>query len=83
MPEKKHLKITNGCVIQTYEGPTCVAQEFLAGDVDYEDEAGNPVEIDVFKEEYCPFDMVQPSEMSPSIAKLEALTEHIDQMTEQ
>ncbi len=59
MPEKV-LKITTGFVIQTYVGSQCVSQEFIAGDVVYEDENGNPVSVDTAKEEYYSFEMVQP-----------------------
>ena len=59
MPEK-FLKITTGFVIQTYVGSHCVSQEFVAGEVDYEDENGNPVSVDTAKEEYYSFEMVQP-----------------------
>ena len=60
MSDKKVLKITNGFVIQTYEGTKCVEQNFVAGDpVDYENVDGDPV--DPIKDEiYQPFDMVQP-----------------------
>jgi len=61
--EKKmaYKKITVGFVIQDFDdNGNCVAQEFVAGDqVDYEDEEGNPVDVDVSKE-YHPYDMVQP-----------------------
>ena len=63
---KKFQKITVGFVIQEYQTldngtHVCTEQEFMAGDqVDYEDMNGEPVEIDTLKEEYCPFNMVQP-----------------------
>jgi hypothetical protein len=63
---KKFQKITVGFVTQEYETldngtHVCTGQEFVAGDqVDYEDMDGEPVEIDTLKEEYCPFNMVQP-----------------------
>jgi len=66
MAGKKHKKITVGFVIQDYkEFPNgvlvCTGQEFIAGDqVDYENVDGEPVEVDVLKEVYCPFEMLQP-----------------------
>lgn len=62
---KKFKKITTGFVVQDYEEKNgrfvCVGQEFIAGDqVDYEDEMGESVEVDTLKEDYQPFDMVQP-----------------------
>ena len=61
----KHKKITIGFVVQDYDEVdgklVCQSQEFVAGGcVDYEDEDGNTVEIDFEKEQYQPFDMVQP-----------------------
>ena len=58
-------KITTGFVIQTYETQEdkhiCIEQRFVAGDqADYEDLDGNPVEVDVTKEIYQLFEMVQP-----------------------
>jgi len=55
-----HNKITIGYVIQEYDGPKCIGQEFVAGEVSYEDDYGEPLDVDVFKEEYQSFDMVQP-----------------------
>jgi hypothetical protein len=63
---KKHNKITVGYVIQEYitlPNGTLVpqSQEFIAGDqVDYETREGEPVTVDVSKEQYCGFDMKQP-----------------------
>jgi len=55
-----HKKITTGFVIQDYNGKNCVGQEFIAGDqVNYEDVEGKPI-IPLEKENYQPFDMVQP-----------------------
>lgn len=61
-------KITNGFVIQDYDDHgNCTSQTFIAGDtVDYEDENGEDLSIDeqdiaVNKENYQPFDMVQPT----------------------
>jgi predicted RNA-binding Zn-ribbon protein involved in translation (DUF1610 family) len=65
----KHKKITNGFVVQTYmtlpDGTlVCVDQEFIAGDpVDYENMEGDPVEVDVDKEVYCPFEMKRPKQI--------------------
>lgn len=65
----KHNKITTGFVIQTYytlpNGTlVCVDQEFIAGDpVDYENMEGEPVEVNVDKEVYCPMDMKQPKQI--------------------
>lgn len=59
-------KVTLGYVIQNYktlENGThvCTGQEFIAGDVFYEDlDASKDVEVDTTKEVYCPFEMVQP-----------------------
>jgi hypothetical protein len=62
---KKHNKITIGYVIQAFQEVdskyVCVGQDFIAGgQVDYEDLDGCAVDIDVTKEQYQPFDMVQP-----------------------
>jgi len=55
-----HKKITNGYVIQDYDGENCVRQEFIAGDqVGYEDVDGEPIDPPE-KGNYQPFDMVQP-----------------------
>lgn len=64
----EHLKITTGCVVQTYmtlpNGTlVCTGQEFLAGDpVDYEID-GEPITVDVSKEVYCPMEMKQPKQI--------------------
>ena len=63
---KKFKKVTVGFVIQEYQtekdgSHTPISQEFIAGDqVDYENEYGEPVEVDTTKEAHCGFDMVQP-----------------------
>ena len=58
-------KITTGFVNQTYERrdgrPRCIAQEFMAGDSEYENEDNEPISEQ--GEEYCPFNMAQPSGM--------------------
>ena len=63
-------KISQGYVIQLLDTSTgkFISQEFISGDVDYEDEAGNSISFDaVLKqlptdlEPYLPFDMVQPT----------------------
>jgi len=66
--KKKHNKITVGFVIQEYEEQpdgslVCISQEFKAGDSEYENLYGEPVEIDTDKEVYCPLDMVKPTEV--------------------
>ena len=60
-------KITSGFVVQVFdpELKRFVSQSFVAGEADYEDEDGVPVDCDEFadedgKEAYCPFNMVQP-----------------------
>jgi hypothetical protein len=60
-------KITVGFVVQTFdtEKQQFLSQEFIAGNQeDYEDEAGNPVSLDLVRVEGCepclPFDMKQP-----------------------
>ena len=55
-------KLTTGYVLQKFndEGQ-CVEQEFIASDVDYEDENGEAVEAPE-NEIYHPFNMVQPNE---------------------
>jgi predicted RNA-binding Zn-ribbon protein involved in translation (DUF1610 family) len=65
---KKHAKITDGYVIQTYitlpNGTlVCQGQEFIAGEVHYEDDEGQFVEVDVSKEVYCPFEMKDPKQI--------------------
>lgn len=58
---RQHCKITEGFVIQVFEGPNCISQEFKACcEVRYEDMDGELVDIDVELENYQPFDMVQP-----------------------
>lgn len=60
-------KITDGCVIQTFEDGKCVAQKFIAGgEVEYEDGFGDalpPEKLENFRRSgvYQPFDMVQPN----------------------
>jgi hypothetical protein len=59
-------KITTGFVIQSFNADTgkCFSQEFICGDeVDYEDEVGEPFDIECLQLEleYQPFDMVQPT----------------------
>ena len=61
----KYNKITPGFVTQAFEKKNdkyvCVEQSFTAGDqVDRENEQGEPVAVDARKEQYQPFDMVQP-----------------------
>jgi hypothetical protein len=55
-------KITIGFVIQAFNNDgECISQEFIAGDqVDYEDTEGWPLDNIPEKEQYQPFDMVQP-----------------------
>ena len=64
----KHVanKIVTGYVVQELgfneeSRLSCTRQEFIAGDVDYEDPLGNPMTIDTSKEDYQPFEMVQPN----------------------
>jgi len=65
----KFKKITTGFVIQEYitlsnDTSICQSQHFVAGDpVDYEDDNGNPIEVDTEKEVYCPFEMQQPKQV--------------------
>ena len=67
-------KITVGYVIQNYvtlkNGTTvCVGQEFVAGEVEYENDTGQGVYemIDISKEVYCPFEMLQPKHIPAPI----------------
>ena len=55
-------KITTGFVIQDYgENGKCISQSFVArDDVQFEDEADNPIEQPE-SVEYFPFEMLQPS----------------------
>jgi hypothetical protein len=60
-------KITTGFVVQKFDADTgrCISQEFVAGDqVEYEDQAGNPVEDGQYGIDleglYWPLDMKQP-----------------------
>lgn len=67
--EKTHKKITNGFVIQDYKRLpngtlVCTGQEFIAGDVDYENDDGEQIcDLDIAKEVYCPFEMKQPKDV--------------------
>ena len=59
-------KITTGYVVQEYgfnkkSRLSCTRQEFHAGEVEYENEFGEPLTIDTTKEDYQPFEMVQPN----------------------
>jgi hypothetical protein len=65
-------KITNGFVSQLFDTETgkYTHQDFVAGNVDYEDQTGNPVDpvecgmqAADGTEPYLPFDMIQPSEI--------------------
>ena len=61
----KYNKTTPGFVTQAFEKQddklVCIEQSFTAGDqVDRENDNGEPVAVDVSKEQYQPFDMVQP-----------------------
>ena len=66
---KTHKKITTGFVIQDYitlpNGTlVCQNQSFVAGEqVDYENEVGEPIEVDTTKEVYCPFGMESPKQI--------------------
>lgn len=61
-------KITTGFVIQQFdtEKKVYVSQYFTAGDVEYEDRFGEPVDSSLMavnpdgSEPYLPFDMLQP-----------------------
>jgi hypothetical protein len=61
-----HKKITIGYVVQDYTKLSngtlvCTGQEFIAGEVSYEDsQYGEEISIDTSKEVYCPFEMTQP-----------------------
>jgi len=62
---EKYIKITTGFVSQIFEKRNdmfvCTQQEFISGDsVEYEDEEGNPVDIDITKESYQYMDMRCP-----------------------
>ena len=60
-------KITEGCVIQTFEDGKCVGQRFVAGnEVEHEDRFGDvlpPEKVEAFQKSgaYQPFDMLQPN----------------------
>jgi len=65
---KEFKKVTVGFVVQNYATLNgkyiCVGQEFVAGEqVDYENENGEPVEIDTAKEAYFPFEMAAPKQV--------------------
>lgn len=57
-----YRKITNGFVIQVFnDAGECVAQQFTAGEVEYETGEGDPIgDGDMPLHCYQPFDMVQP-----------------------
>ena len=59
-------KITHGYVVQEMgfneDGRlACTRQEFIAGESEIEDVCGNPMDIDHTKEDYQPYEMVQPN----------------------
>ena len=72
--ENRFSKITVGFVTQNYEEVdgkfVCVSQSFTAGDqVDYENEDGEPFDIDEFdgEEQYQSLDMVTPNNVAVNI----------------
>lgn len=54
-------KIINGFVVQSYDSETCQCtdQEFVAGEVEYNDEFGDPID-DIPDLEDCEVILVQP-----------------------
>ena len=61
-------KITEGCVIQTFnDAGECISQEFIAGDdVEYETDCGYAINAEDMPDgmsTYHPYDMVQPGEI--------------------
>jgi hypothetical protein len=62
----KYKKLTIGYVIQVYDTdkPGFVSQEFVAGEVEWEDIIGNPISSDDVPDEalntYLDFNMEQP-----------------------
>ncbi|MCD6436361.1 MAG: hypothetical protein J7L15_08275 [Clostridiales bacterium] len=72
---KNYNKITLGYVIQEYaiinKVPTCISQNFVAGDVDYEDMDGENItgKVDTLNEQYQVFDMIQPKHINPNALK--------------
>ena len=64
--EDKIQKLTQGFVLQDFERQpdgtmACVKQDFTTEDhVSYENDEGEPVDVDVEDDIYHPFDMVQP-----------------------
>ena len=66
----KYNKITTGFVVQKYVNMNgkciCIGQEFVASDqVEREDDNGDTMFVDTTKEQYQPFDMKQPTTISP------------------
>jgi predicted RNA-binding Zn-ribbon protein involved in translation (DUF1610 family) len=64
----EHNKITTGYVLQVYATlpngtQVCIGQTFHAGDSEYENFDGTPIEVDTSKEVYCPMDMKQPKQI--------------------
>jgi len=62
---KKFNKVIVGFVVQEYvtlDNGThvCVGQTFEAGEVQYDNEDCDVIDIDTDKEVYCPMDMIQP-----------------------
>lgn len=56
-------KFTSGYVVQTFDNTgKCIDQEFIAGEVEWEDEDGNPCEAP--EHEYQPFEMIAPPQVS-------------------
>ena len=60
-----YKKISEGYVEQTFnDAGECIAQNFVAGEVEYETEDGDPInsmDMPLGGREYFPFDMKQPS----------------------
>ena len=54
-------KITTGFVIQDFDdNGNCIGQEFIAGEVDWENDKEEKIEVEKPENFYHTFDMVQP-----------------------
>ena len=77
-----YIKITTGFVIQTFNDKgECIKQEFIAGEVEWETEDGDPIgqdELPLGGREYYDFTMVQPKSQGEKIGAFELIDHGIE-----